>query len=79
MPDNTPASLLTTRDVCDRLRVHRDSLRRWEAAGRIRPIRIAPHTVRYRPEDVERLLDEASRALRQKPGPKPKAQPRPLS
>ena len=42
------------------LHCHAATLRRWELAGRLTPIKISVTKVLYRREDVERLIADAT-------------------
>lgn len=46
--------LLSVRQVCEMLRVSRSTLRRWEKAGCLRPVRFGCK-VRYRENDVLKM------------------------
>ena len=66
-------NLLTRKQVSDKLGLHPDTLRRWTRSGKLRGLAFSPQTIRYKIEDVERLLSEAEQSGSAKPGPKPKA------
>ena len=52
-----PAPLMTTREVADVLRCQPQRVRALAAAGALRPVRLSEQGyMRFRPEDVERLL-----------------------
>jgi excisionase family DNA binding protein len=52
-----PDRLLTTRDVCELLGVHRETVRRWANDGRLPRLRLGPgRRVRFREEDVAALI-----------------------
>jgi DNA-binding transcriptional MerR regulator len=40
------------------LRVHPRTLARWEEKGIIKPLKFSARSIRYRQEDVERLIEE---------------------
>ena len=48
--------LLPIRDAAAKVGVHPQTLRRWEAEGRISSLRTPSGQRRYRREDVEKLL-----------------------
>ena len=48
--------LLRVGEVADQLGVSVQTVKRYERAGRIEPIRLSPRTVRYRPDAVRALL-----------------------
>lgn len=50
---------MTLQEVARLFKVSRKTLQRWEKAGLLVPVRIGT-TIRYRPEDIERLLDQAA-------------------
>lgn len=53
--------LMTAADVAARLQVDVRTVRRWEAAGKLKARRLGRRTVRYRREDVERFIDRGAR------------------
>jgi len=48
--------LLTIREVAEILRVSRRTIERWVKQGKIKAVRIGPHTLRFTPSDVEDLI-----------------------
>jgi excisionase family DNA binding protein len=56
--------LLTCDELADALKVRPATIRRWTYAGKLPRVRIGARTVRYRLQDVERVLvrDEPARA-----------------
>lgn len=59
------ADLLSLRQAADLLHVSAGTLRRWEALGRLKAIRVGPRRTRYyRPADIERVRDERIRGER---------------
>lgn len=56
---NNVTKVMTTNEVAEHLSVDRMTLNRWETDGILKPIRITPSTLRYRVEDVEKLLQHA--------------------
>jgi excisionase family DNA binding protein len=48
--------LLTCDDVCALLRVSRRTLERWEAAGKLVPLRVGPRVTRYRRSDIDAFI-----------------------
>jgi type I restriction enzyme M protein len=56
--------LLTIGEVSDLFRIHRDTLRNWEKAGKLTPLRIGPRQDRkYRREDIQILADKMGSKL----------------
>jgi predicted site-specific integrase-resolvase len=45
--------LLSRKELADRWRCHIETLKRWEAAGRIKPIKVGNKFLRYRLSDIE--------------------------
>jgi hypothetical protein len=66
---------ITRAELCARLKVHPNTCRRWELAGKLTPCGIVGGFVRYREAEVQSLLREMSRNQHRKPGPKPKHSP----
>ncbi len=64
--------LLTSREVCGILRVHRDTLRRWHLSGRLNALKVGPGAIRYQADDVSLMLRACEGRAASKPGPKPK-------
>lgn len=82
MNANTPPSeaLVSRTELCRILQIHPETARRWQLSGRLPFLRLSSHVVRYRRKDLDRLVSESLHTGgRQKPGPKPKAQPQPSS
>ena len=55
--------LLSSREVCDQLRIDRSTLTRWVAAGRVTPVHRAPGkngAMTFASADVDRLAAEMS-------------------
>src|SRR3990167_2070169 len=58
------ADLLTISEVAKLFKIHPDTLRNWEKAGKITPMRVGPRQDRkYRREDIQTLADEMSSKL----------------
>jgi excisionase family DNA binding protein len=55
VPDS---KLLTRQEVATALRVHTRTLARWEEKGLIKPLKFSARSIRYRQEDVDRLIEE---------------------
>jgi excisionase family DNA binding protein len=68
--DHSP--LLTRQEVCRILRVHRDTLRRWNLSGKLRAVRIGSRGLRYRSEDLAQVLRSYDIDNPSKTGPKPR-------
>lgn len=62
---------ISRREVCEKLNVHHDTVRRMERAGRLTGFRLTGRLLRYSLRDVERLMREC-RTGAHKPGPRPK-------
>ena len=59
LPDR---ELLTVKQVAKQLKVGVRTVWRWVSQGIFpEPIRISPQTIRWNPEDIERLLQERRR------------------
>ena len=59
-PTRRPEALLTRRDVCEILKVSHDTVRRYEQRGQLPCIALSKHTIRYRNEDVQKLIEDWS-------------------
>lgn len=58
------ADLLTIGDVSKLFKIHPDTLRNWEKAGKLTPLRVGPRQDRkYRREDIQTLADEMGSKL----------------
>ncbi len=56
--------LLTIGEVSKLFKIHRDTLRNWEKAGKITPMRVGPRQDRkYRRQDIQTLADEMGSKL----------------
>lgn len=56
--------LLTIGEVADLFKIHRDTLRNWEKAGKITPLRVGPRQDRkYRKQDIQTLANEMGSKL----------------
>lgn len=57
-------NLLTIGEVAKLFKIHRDTLRNWEKAGKLTPLRVGPRQDRkYRREDIQNLADEMGSKL----------------
>ncbi|MBU1071525.1 type I restriction-modification system subunit M N-terminal domain-containing protein, partial [Patescibacteria group bacterium] len=57
-------NLLTIGEVAKLFKIHRDTLRNWEKAGKITPMRVGPrHDRKYRRQDIQTLADEMGSKL----------------
>ncbi|MBN7454273.1 MerR family transcriptional regulator [Mycobacteroides abscessus] len=56
-------ALFTTSEVADRLRVDSSTIRKWVAKGLLKAVTLPGGHHRFRPEDVEALLADASKAV----------------
>ena len=55
--------LVTARQVCQKLQIHRATLDRWRSGqGFPRPVRIGRRAIRWRLGDIERWLAERAEA-----------------
>lgn len=60
---NAP-DLLSIGEVADLFKIHRDTLRNWEKAGKITPLRVGPRQDRkYRKQDIQTLANEMGSKL----------------
>jgi excisionase family DNA binding protein len=57
-PDRRPP--MSTQQAADYLGVSKSTIRRWVREGRLTNHKLGHRTVRYRPEDIERLMDQPS-------------------
>lgn len=55
VPDST---LLTRQQVAEALQVNPRTIARWEEKGLLKPLKFSARSIRYRWEDVERLIEE---------------------
>lgn len=56
--------LLSIGEVAKLFGIHRDTLRNWEKAGKITPLRVGPrHDRKYRRQDIQTLADEMGSKL----------------
>ena len=62
--DTASPALLTPDEVCQRLRVARSTLVRWEREGILRPVRIGAGTIRYAPSEIESFIAKGGTAPR---------------
>lgn len=60
MPPETP--LLTSAEVAKILRVTPMTVSRWSKDGTLQPIRLTKGTVRFRSEDIDRLLEDGAQS-----------------
>lgn len=56
---NLSSRLLTRKEVADALRVHPDTVRRYEQAGKLAGVHLNARNVRYRQIDVDALINQA--------------------
>jgi excisionase family DNA binding protein len=52
----TKDELLTRREAATLLKVHTETIKRWQKNGRLPALVLGPTTVRYRRADIERFL-----------------------
>ena len=62
MQDNLPPKMLTRKEVAEILGVHPNSIKNYEKAGIITPVRITTATIRYKYTDVEALMEKGANA-----------------
>lgn len=55
--------LLTQQEVCARLGICVSQLQKMRRTGRIRYLRLGWRSIRFRPEDVEKLIQKQLRAI----------------
>jgi excisionase family DNA binding protein len=48
---------VTTEELCDYLRVHPTTVRRWARQGKLRPIRLSANRVVFEWSEIERFLE----------------------
>ena len=58
--DSIPDGLLTRRQVAALLAVSTESVKRYERRGVLASIRLNCRVIRYRPEDVQRMIEAAA-------------------
>lgn len=71
-PTPSVLRLLTQAEVCALLKVHRDTLWRWNRSGRLPAVSLGVRSVRYHEADVSRLLRFYQPESPSKRGPKRK-------
>lgn len=60
--DEQLPKLLTIHQVAEALKVHTETLRRWDKSGKLKAVRLGPRgDRRYRKEEVEKYLKGKSR------------------
>lgn len=60
MNQTSKNQLLTLREACELLKVHPNTLRKWDKKGILKAIRFGERKDRrYRKEDLEELINEA--------------------
>ncbi|MDO3024419.1 MerR family transcriptional regulator [Mycobacteroides abscessus] len=59
----TEVTLMTTSEVAERLRVDSSTIRKWVAKGLLKAVTLPGGHHRFRQEDIEALLAEASKAV----------------
>lgn len=57
LPHSSPN--FTTNDVAEHFGVSVRTVRRWVADGYLKPVRVGPRLIRFRPEDIEALESRA--------------------
>lgn len=62
------AEVLTRREAADLLKVHTETIKRWQRQGRLRAFVLSPTVVRYRRADLEQLLQGCAHAARHSTG-----------
>jgi len=50
--------LLTKKDIREKLGVSNQTIWRWHKAGKLPEVRFSRKNIRYRPEDVQKLIEE---------------------
>ena len=55
-PEEAPLKTLTRKEIARIFGVHPGSVKRWDKAGKITPIRINARTIRYSRAEVEALI-----------------------
>jgi predicted site-specific integrase-resolvase len=58
--EDTIPCLSTKKQVAQRIGVHPKTISRWTAQGRLTPIYLSARTIRYRAEDVQALINDAT-------------------
>jgi excisionase family DNA binding protein len=66
-------SLLTTREVADRLGLAPATVLRWAQAGKLPAVYLSSRAVRFRAEDLATFLEERATPRRGTPSPTPNA------
>jgi predicted site-specific integrase-resolvase len=59
-PNESPKALMSRQLVAQKLGVSAMTVKRMQNRGMLKPIYLSARSVRYRPEDVENLILEAS-------------------
>jgi predicted site-specific integrase-resolvase len=60
LPEIAPGDeeLLSRKELAARWRCHIETLKRWEEAGRLKPIKVGAKFLRYRLSDIEKFERE---------------------
>jgi excisionase family DNA binding protein len=59
--DQAVPQLVTTQEAADFLRVDPRTIKRWAEDGRLKRVKLAPRSVRYRVDDLLNLINEDTR------------------
>ena len=55
-PEEAPLKTLTRKEIAEAFGIHPGSVKRWEAAGKLIPIKMTARCVRYDRAQVEKLI-----------------------
>jgi excisionase family DNA binding protein len=66
-------SLLTTREVADRLGLAPATVLRWAQAGKLPAVYLSSRAIRFREDDLEAFLEQRATPRRGTPSPTPSA------
>lgn len=51
-------NILTTKEVAEKFKISKTQVMRFVHSGRLKAVRITPHTYHFREEDVEKFIEE---------------------
>jgi excisionase family DNA binding protein len=56
--EGAKATLLTRRQAAERFVVSTKTIQRWAKQGKLKPVNLSSHSVRYKEEEVEALIEQ---------------------
>jgi len=57
--DDDSTALITPKEVCEKFKIHRMTLRRWTDRGKLKSVNINSRKIYYKQSDIEDLLNES--------------------